>query len=188
MQGNTAVSFVRPKIRELVFQLYGRPLHPELFEVSSSRTVQRGEYKAKIDITTCGQVVTWSYGGITLTEVVASADHPLPERKRLMSYRLKGERTDRVQCKGRVSYDVGFLLEQQEPEIFWHFQQELASDGERQGMLHLFSGNGRMAVGALSYINLETRDRKLLVQAYHTFPDDYAVVKSQSIFEISSRR
>jgi hypothetical protein len=41
-----------------------------------------------------------------------------------------------------------------------------------------------MALGALSYINVETRTRCLLVQAFHTFPDDYAIVKSQSLFEI----
>ena len=41
-----------------------------------------------------------------------------------------------------------------------------------------------MALGALSYINLETRNRSLLVQAFHTFPDDYAIVKSQSLYEV----
>ena len=41
----------------------------------------------------------------------------------------------------------------------------------------------RMALGARSYINVETRSRSMLVQAFHTFPDDYAIVKSQSLFE-----
>ena len=30
----------------------------------------------------------------------------------------------------------------------------------------------------------ETRSRSLMIQAFHTFPDDYAVVKSQSLIEI----
>ena len=42
---------VRPKVAELVFQVYGRPLHPELFEVCQSRVIERGEYQAKIDVT-----------------------------------------------------------------------------------------------------------------------------------------
>jgi hypothetical protein len=37
----------------------------------------------------------------------------------------------------------------------------------------------------VSLITIETRPRMLLVQSFHTFPDDLAVVKSQSIFEIS---
>jgi hypothetical protein len=175
---------VRPKIAELVFQLYGRPLHPELFEIYSSRTVERGGYKAKIDITSAGHVVTWRYGGLTLTEVAASAQHPLPERRRLMSYSLRGQRTDMVECRGGVCYQVSFQLEPLDPEVFWTFQQELVQDSLCQGMLHRFDSSGRMALGGLSYINIETRSRQMLVQAFHTFPDDYAVVKSQSLFQL----
>lgn len=175
---------VRPKVAELVFQVYGRPLHPELFQVCRSRRVKRGDYEAKIDITTAGHVITWRYAGLTLTEVATSAHHPLPERRRLLSYRLKGQRSDGIECRGGVKYQVSFQLEPVEPEVFWTFQQELAEDGQRQGMLHRFDSSGRMALGALSYINVESRSRKLLVQAFHTFPDDYAIVKSQSIFQL----
>lgn len=175
---------VRPKVAELVFQVYGRPLHPELFEIHHTRHVSRGDYEAKIDITSAGHVVTWRYAGLTLTEVAASAQHPLPQRRRLLSYRLKGQRTDGIQCRGGVDYQMSFQLEPVEREVFWTFQEELAEDGRRQGMFHKFDSSGRMALGALSYINVETRSRKLLVQAFHTFPDDYAIVKSQSIFQL----
>ena len=174
----------RPKVAELVFQLYGRPLHPELFEVYESRTVTRENYQAKIDITSAGHVVSWRYGGMTLTEVAASARHPLPQKRRLLSYGLRGRRNDRVECRGGVSYQVSFQLEPVEPEVFWTFQQELALDGLRHGLLHKFDASGRMALGALSYINIESRSRRLLIQAFHTFPDDYAIVKSQSIFQL----
>jgi hypothetical protein len=168
----------------LAFQLYGRSLHPELFEVHKTRTVERGGYTAKVDITSAGHVVTFRYAGITLTEVAASAQHPLPQKRRLLSYRLRGERNDRVKCKGGLIYQVNFQLEPADPEIFWTFQRELADDSRRQGMLHTFDASGRMAMGAMSYINVETRNRIVLVQAFHTFPDDYAIVKSQSTFEL----
>ena len=175
---------VRPKVAELVFRLYGRPLHPELFEVYASRTVKRGDYRAKVDITSAGHVATWRYAGLTLTEVATSAHHPLPERRRLMSYRLKGQRDDYVKCRGRVTYHVSFQLEPVEPEVFWTYQDELARDGQRQGMFHKFDSSGRMALGAISYINVETRSRSLMIQAFHTFPDDYAIVKTQSLIQI----
>ena len=41
-----------------------------------------------------------------------------------------------------------------------------------------------MALGAVSWIHLETRSKSLLVQAFHTFPEDLAIVKSQTLFEI----
>jgi hypothetical protein len=175
---------VRPKIAELVFQLYGRPLHPELFEICSSQQIARGDYEAKIQVTTTGHLVTWRHAGLTLTEVTTAAHHPLPERRRLMSYRLKGNRSDRVQCRGGIEYQTSFQLEPVDPEVFWTFQEELCRDGQKNGLLHRFNSNGRLSLGALSYIHAESRARTLLVQAFHTFPEDYAIVKSQSLFRL----
>ena len=175
---------VRPKVAELVFQLYGRPLHPELFQVYETRTIERGDYTAKIDITSAGHVVTWRYAGLTLTEVAAAAHHPLPKMRRLLSYGLKGHRSDRVDCRGGVRYQMSFQLEPTQPDIFWTFQQELMAEGLQHGILHRFDASGRIALGALSFINVEARNRSLRVQVFHTFPDDYAIVKSQSLFEL----
>lgn len=174
----------RPKVAELAFQLYGRSLHPELFVTFQSRKVERNGYSARVDITSAGHVVTWNYKGLTLTEVAASAQHPLPQRRRLMSYKLRGDRTDQLECRGGVRYQMSFQLEPVDPDFFWTFQQEMALEGDRKGMLHRFDSSGRMALGALSYVHLETRNRSLRVQAFHTFPDDYAIVKSQSLFEL----
>lgn len=175
---------VRPKVAELSFQLFGRALHPELFEVHKSRHIERGEFSARLEITTAGHVITWRYRGLILTEVATSAQHPLPERRRLLSYRLKGERSDRVECRGGIHYHMNFQLEPVAPEVFWTFQEELSRDGERQGLMHVFDSSGRMALGAVSYIYAETRSRSLLIQAFHTFPDDCAIVKCQSVFEL----
>jgi hypothetical protein len=174
---------VRPRVAELAFQLYGRPLHPELFEVLETCTIQRGDYTAKIDITSAGHVVTWRYAGLTLTEVAASAHHPLPTKRRLLSYNLKGRCADSMECRGGVRYEMDFELEPTNPRDFWTFQQELAMH-EPQGLLHRFGSSGRISLGALSYINLEARGRSLMVRAFHTFPDDYAIVKSRSVYRL----
>ena len=173
---------VRPRIAELVFQLYGRTLHPELFEIHRTRRIERGGYTASVQITSAGHIVTWQYDGLTLTEVAASAQHPLPQRRRLMSHRLKGTCSDQIECRGGVSYQVEFSLEPVEKETFWTYQKELTQAGARQGLLHCFEPSARFGLGAMSYVNLESRDRSLRVQAFHTFPDDYAIVKSQSVF------
>ena len=175
---------VRPKVAELVFQLYGRVLHPELFQVFKTEDIERGDYTARVQITSAGHVVTWRYQGITLSEIATSAQHPLPRRRRLLSYPLKGEHSDEVQCRGGVSYQTTFQLEQVPADVFWTFQQELTADGQKKGMLYTFNSSGRMAMGALSYIHVETRARSMLLQAFHTFPDDHAIVKSQSLFKL----
>ena len=101
-----------------------------------------------------------------------------------MSARLKGTRTDRVECRGGAVYSVKFSLEPVEPEVFWNFHQELTSDLGQDGLLYRFESSGRMALGAFSFIHLESRNRSLRIRAFHTFPDDYAIVKSESRFEL----
>ena len=172
----------------MAFQLYGRALHPELFVVLKTREIERNGFTAKIDLTSAGHVVTWRYQGLTLTEVAAASHHPLPQRRRLMSYRLRGGRTDRIECRDGICYEVRFEMEPVAPALFWTFQQELSDDDEsRQGLLHRFESSGRFALGAMSYINVETRHGKMLVQAVHTFPDDCAIVKSESQFTLPSK-
>jgi hypothetical protein len=168
----------------LVFQVFGRTLHPELFQIYQTRSIERGDYQATLSITSAGHVVSWKYKGLTLTEVAASAQHPLPQIRRLMSYNLKGERSDRINCRGGIRYQTSFGLETVDPQLFWNFQEELSLDGVQNGLLHRFDSSGRIALGAMSYINFESRNRTLVVRAFHTFPDDYAIVKSQSLFEI----
>jgi hypothetical protein len=175
---------VRPKAEELVFQLYGRALHPELFEIMSTRSVDRGGYSATVAITTAGHLVTWRKDGLTLTEVATGATQPLPLKRRLLSHRIAGERSDRLECRGGASYQTCFQLETVPAEVFWSFQQELLEAGMKRGLLHRFESSGRMALGAISWLDVETRPRSLLVQSYHTFPDDLAIVKSQSVFEV----
>lgn len=175
----------RPKAADLVFQLYGRVLHPELFEIHASRSLDRGHYAVSVAITTAGHLVTWRRGGTVLSEVAAHAGQPLPQRRRLLAHRIGGERSDRVECRGGIRYETCFQLEKVDPEIFWAFQEELVEAGTGRGLLHRFESRGRLAAAAVSLVTVETRPRTLLVQAFHTFPDDLAVVKSQSLFEAS---
>ena len=175
---------VRPKIAELVFQLYGRSLHPELFEIYQSRTIERGGYEATVQITSAGHLVSWQYQGIILTEVAAAAHHPLPEKRRLMSHRLKGDRVDQLQCRGGIQYEMAFSLEPADQQRFQAYQKELTLQATRQGMLQWFDASGRLDTGAISYINVDSRDKVFRVHAFHTFPDDCAVLKIQSAYKL----
>lgn len=173
---------VRPKVAELAFHVFSRSLHPELYTIHKSRIVERSEYLAQIDITNCGHVITWNAGGVILCEVATSAHQPLPKRRCLLSKPLKGSRTERAKCRGGITYRSHFQLEPVEPALFQMVQKQLGS-GPTEGLLHTFD-SGRIAMGALSYVNVETRRHSMLVQAIHTFPDDYAIVKVESLFSL----
>ncbi|QEG39942.1 DUF2617 family protein [Roseimaritima ulvae] len=174
---------VRPKVAELAFQVFGRTLHPELYRIHQTRRIERTAYDAKIDITNCGHVITWRASGVTICEVASSANQPLPQRRQLLNKPLRGVHNERLKCHGGVQYRTQFQLEPVSPDLFWTFQQQLGN-GPTEGLLHTFDSSGRMALGALSYIHVDTRCRSMLVQAIHTFPDDYAIVKVESVFSL----
>ena len=177
---------VRPKVAELAFHVFSRPLHPELYVIHKSRHIQRSEYEAQVDITNCGHVITWKTDASTVCEVATSAHQPLPKRRCLLSKSLKGSRSERVQCRGGINYRTHFQLEPVSPDMFWMVQQQLGT-GPTEGLLHNFEASGRMALGALSYVNIQTKSNTMLVQAIHTFPDDYAIVKVESSFSLPSK-
>ena len=78
------VDFLRPAVGNLIFQLYGRPLHPELFDILAVRTIRREDYRLTVQITRTGHVISWENPDVFLTEVTAAADQELPCRRRLL--------------------------------------------------------------------------------------------------------
>lgn len=175
---------VRPKVAQLSLQLFGRSLHPELFDTFQTRSIERDAYRADIRITSAGHWITWQYNGLLISEIAASSQQLLPKRRRLLKRRFSGAREDQIECRGGCVYSVQYTIERAEPKTFFMFQKELVEMSERKGMLQTFDSSGRMALGALSYIYFEARRHSACVQAFHTFPDDYAIVKTQSAFEI----
>ena len=81
---------------------------------------------------------------------------------------------------------MNFSLEPAKPDRFAAYQKELSLQATRRGMLQKFEGSGRIGTGALSYISVDSRDKVFRIQAFHTFPDDYAVLKIQSWYRLGS--
>src|SRR5438094_6127118 len=98
------VYFLRPRVSDLVFHLYGRPLHPELFDILAVRKIQREDYELTVRITRTGHVISWANREVCLTEVAAAADQPLPQKRRLLSRRLRGEHSDTLPCAHGIGY------------------------------------------------------------------------------------
>ncbi|MCC6419351.1 MAG: DUF2617 family protein [Gemmataceae bacterium] len=177
------VDYVRPRVGDLVFQLYGRSLHPELFEILASRKVRREDYELTIWITRTGHVLNWENRHVRLTEVAAAGDQDLPETRRLLSYRLRGEHSGRLECGHGIRYQTTFQVETLTPEIFLHVHDEILADGTKRGLLHNFQPNHRLALAPLGFVTAEARAGCLFLSTFHTFPGEHTVVKSQSLIE-----
>ena len=120
-----SVSFTRPDGTQLVFQVFSRSLHPELFVSYAQTELRHSEFAASAQINEAGHVITFRHKGHVLTEVAATRESPLPQRKRLINHRLRGHRSESVACEGGVQYHVSFQLEQVDPEEFVHRHEEL---------------------------------------------------------------
>ncbi len=177
-----SVGFARPNIADLVFYLYSRPVHPELFQVYAETRIEHETYCAVLRICDAGHAVELRLGDLTLTEVTATQDQLLPAQRRLLQNRLHGYRDEAVTVDG-VSYQVSFQLEQLNADAFLSFNEELLHDCHRAEISHCFPAAGRLAPGPLSLIRADAQPGSLLIHAYHTFPDNCAVIKTQSLFE-----
>ena len=173
---------VRPRVAELVFQLYGKPLHPELFDILAARKIEREDYQLRIWITRTGHVFTFENEDVLLTEV-ADADQAFSDQRRFLRYAMRGEHSGRFECCHGIVYQTSFQVETVPEEIYLHVHDEILADGAKRGILHNFQPNHRLAVAPLGYVVAETRARCLMLSAFHTFPEENTIIKSQTLIE-----
>jgi hypothetical protein len=174
---------VRPRVSDLVFQLFGRPLHPELFDILAVRKIQHNGADLTVRITRTGHVISWETRDVHLTEVAAASDQLLPEKRRLFSHRLRGEQCDKVACLFGISYQMSFQVETLPQDIFLHVHDEILADGHKRGLLHNFQPNHRLSLAPLGFVTAEARAGCLFLTSFHTFPDEHTIVKTQSLIE-----
>lgn len=175
---------VRPKITDLNFHLFARPLHPELFQVCASRTFERERYSLSINISTDGHVITFRHKDFTLTEVSASLHHPLPSSRIVVSHAVEAPHTESITHRDAIEYQSEVEMEGVAPQTFVTIAQQLDKRVECEGLVHRFGSNGRLAFGAISYINVQSFREHVKIRSFHTFPDTCAVMKSESQFKL----
>lgn len=172
---------VRPKIEDLAFRLYDRPVHPELFDAVAERTIRIDRATLVARLTANGHVLEWHRGDDHLVELTAANDQPWPPGHRLL-HPFAGERRGRCDLAG-VRYQVSLHAEVLPPEVFLHVHEDLVADGEKRGLLFHFAPHRRMALVPLGLIAVELLPAGISVATFHTFPAECAVVKTQSLIE-----
>jgi len=180
-----AVPLIRPKVSDVVFRLYERPLHPEFFEVLNSRTLTRDGYTLSVRLTRTGHVLSWNDGHVHLEEVTATGEMGLPELGRRLAHDFHSSRDGRCDLPGGIRYRISSQLEVLPLEQFLHFHEEMLQEGSRKGMVfHCKTGN-RLGPSPLGVVIVQTVSSGLSTSAFHTFPEELAIIKTQSLIEWS---
>ncbi len=167
----------------MIFCVYERPVHPELFETLACRRVERDGYTLTVRITPTGHLLTWQCDDVILNELTATDDQLLPKRGKIARDRFQGERTRTLRPGHGISYQMSLQLETLPPEIFVHVHEELLVDGAKRGMLYHHAPHHRLALSPLGYITVEAWKNTLSINTFHTFPDEFTLVKTQSLIE-----
>lgn len=174
---------LRPSVSDLVYRLYNRALHPELFEVRATQCLAWPHATLWVGLTATGHVLTWSDSVQMLTEVTAVADQTLPTRGLLAEHRLLGERTVRVSLRRSLRVEVVTQVEVLPADIFANEQESFLLHGQRRGLLHNFQPDTTPCQSPLGCAVVHSRIGCLVVTTFHTFPDERAILKTQTLIE-----
>lgn len=177
------VSSGRSRVADLAFQVFHRAVHPDWFAVRKHRRIAQEGWEADVRIIEGGHAIVFRSGTVRLTEVLAGPETLLPEPGLLFHSPVKHERSTTLKPGGGLVYQTCFDVERVDAEVFSHLTDEMTLDPSRGRLFHRFAPVNRMAPAPISHLQIDARVKGLSILAFHTFPDERAIVRTQSLFE-----
>ncbi len=168
-------------VSDLRLSVYLRALHPEFFEIRADRAFDGLAFDGQIWLITGGHVVVFIDGPDAVTEVVARKDLELPRRGLARSTDLSGDREHRVEARGTLLYQMAYQVDTCSPGRYVREAEELLASA-RSG--HVYAeGASEGRARAFSYAVPEPKGRGLLVHAWHGFPAERTILRTQTLIE-----
>jgi hypothetical protein len=177
------VHVARPAAKQLTFQLYARVLHPELFDVRAATLIERDEYWLDLRICEAGHVIELHRDGEVTTEINIDGQQEMPQRGRCLHVKLNSGRDVTCRPFPHLRFQASTQIELLDAEVFERLTEEFRGDGLRATLFHPFASRNRMLPEPLSLIFAECTPQTVVVHAFHTFPDDLAIIRTQSLYE-----
>jgi hypothetical protein len=164
--------------------VFDRALHPELFTQFANFRVNQGKYHADIWILGLSHLVTVTSGSRCITELLARESDLLPTRGVLSRFRLKGERDHERKTPEGWSYMVSTQVETMDEALYKSVHFDLLRHTEKRGWFQSYEQWAEGDMVPFTYIDHEARDREFHVHAFHAYPQERTLVKTQSIIEL----
>lgn len=176
----------RPETTELAISLFARSLHPELFETCERYELRQRHYQACVQITAFGHLVEFQSDGHFVTEVLDGKAAILPRIKRLCLYSTDQSRNLKYTLDSGLSVALCCECEYLMPDVFRRVEQEYWKDAQTATLAHLIDGRADQAGIGLSFVRVDANDAAVGVHTFHLFPEEYAIIKTQSLYTIPS--
>jgi hypothetical protein len=174
----------KQRVEELQFCLYRRAIHPELFEIKKVKRFEQRRYQAEVWVLGLAHVISVQYGNSIITELIADDDELLPKSGLATSFRFRGEKDHTQTFDDGARYLVSTQVERMTPQLFPTTHRDYLHYGRGRA---LFVTPDEPAVDGLvpfSFLDFDARDHEFHVHAFHVFPSELTILKTQSIFEI----
>jgi hypothetical protein len=170
-------------VSELVFSLYQRALHPELFSIYASRHVRTEQYEATIWVANCSHVVSVFVGDMCLTELINSPEQVLPQRGLIERFQFRGQRSHKCTLSRGLNYMTDFQIEKMSPNLYRQSHTDLERFARNRGVFVNFPDQAVGGLEPFSYIDFEARKSELHIHTFHAYPDQITIIKTQSLFD-----
>lgn len=177
----------KQRVEDLQFCLYQRALHPELFHIQRVKRVQQARYQAEVWIVGLTHVVTVQAGDQILTELIAEETELLPKSGLVTSFRFRGERDHTQSFNNDVKYILSTQVERMTPQLFPATHRDYVHYAQNRGMFESFEEWTSDGLAPFTFVDFDARDHEFHVHAFHAYPDELTLLKTQSIFEIGRR-
>ncbi|MCD6378638.1 MAG: DUF2617 family protein [Planctomycetes bacterium] len=176
----------RQCVSEMRMLLYSRSLHPELFDIYHDHHIIKDAYEAQIWVTGMSHLITFYHNGSALTELLAGSSIELPERGLLAAMKLRGEKDHRIENIGGIAHLISFQVEAMSPKLYERTHLDMIESSRKGGIFLTFpQWTGSHSLEPFTYIDYEAKVDNLHVFAYHAYPDELTLIKTQSIFELA---
>lgn len=172
------------RVSDRTYRILGKAVHPEWFSARAHGRFALGPWESDVRIVEGGHAIFFKAGGVVVVEILGARESPLPIGGLLLDSPADGERTEFVRAGGGVTYQVCHEVERVDREVFRHLCEEACLDASPNRLFHAFRSANRFAPRPISLIHVDRLARGVSIQAFHSFPGELAVLRSQSLFEI----
>lgn len=178
----------KQRVEELQFCLYQRAIHPELFHIHHVKRIERARYHAEIWVVGLAHVVTVQCGNQILTELITEDTEILPKSGLATSFRFRGERDHAQSFNEGFKYILSTQVERMTPQLFPATHRDYVHYAQNRELFVLFNDWAHDGLAPFTFIDYDARDHEFHVHAFHAFPEELTLLKTQSIFEVGERR
>lgn len=162
--------------------IYGRAIHPELFEVREKRAIDHGRYAFQAWLMPGRHLLAFEHLGHSLTELVTDQERGLPDSGVIEAFLCAGEREmDRQFEDSGIGYMTSAQTEQLTENLYHATYEELDELArETRALAHRWTDE---TGPCMSIIDTQRFAREVHIQCYHMIAREGLVLRTQTIFE-----